>query len=310
MRIWPNSAEISDGWIRGVKMSEKNFLSWVGYKGEEEQAAPSANAVERIRQLEAQIAELRSRRDITGLTKEEFEVLATETAMSMIKTAQSRESKALATAKKAMEESTASAKALLEGAESKAKSILSGAESRGRKYLEAAESEVQELRAEAERNVTSLVESKKREAGALLSSAKREAERIITDATSEIAHYRTWLGTAITEADRLYRIQVQSLSAAEQAIGQSRARLQGAFEKLTGLQNAIENNLTADNRPRARAFDRDLSAANSANGDDELDVPEVPAAVKRSAPRKPARSVKTVKSVKKSVKSRPTTKRK
>jgi len=294
-------------------MSEKNFLSWVGYKGEEEQPAPSANAVERIRQLEAQIAELRSRRDITGLTKEEFEVLATETAMSMIKTAQSRESKALATAKKAMEESTASAKALLEGAEAKAKSILSGAESRGRKYLEAAESEAQELRLEAERTVTSLVESKKREAGTLLSSAKREAERIITEATSEISHYRTWLDTAITEADRLYRIQVQSLGAAEQAIGQSRARLQGAFEKLTGLQNAIDNNLTADNRPRARAFDRDL--ATSKNDELEVDVPEVPTAAQRPAVRKPAKSVKapksvkSVKSVKKSVK-RPTAKRK
>ena len=294
-------------------MSEKNFLSWVGYKGEEEQPAPSANAVERIRQLEAQIAELRSRRDITGLTKEEFEVLATETAISMIKTAQTRESKALSTAKRAMEESTASAKALLEGAEAKAKSILSGAESRGRKYLEAAESEAQELRLEAERNVTSLVEGKKREAGALLSSAKREAERIITEATSEISHYRTWLDTAITEADRLYRIQVQSLGAAEQAIGQSRARLQGAFEKLTGLQNTIDNNLTSDNRPRARAFDRDL--ATSKNDELEVDVPEVPTAAQRPAVRKPVKSgkatksVKTVKSVKKGVK-RPTAKRK
>jgi cell division septum initiation protein DivIVA len=291
-------------------MSEKNFLSWVGYKGEEEVAAPSANAVERIRQLEAQIAELRSRRDITALTKEEFEVLATETAMSMIKTAQSRESKALAIAKKAMEESTSSAKALLEGAEAKAKSVLAGAESRGRKYLEAAESQAEELRSEAERNVTALVESKKREAGALLSSAKREAERIITDATSEIAHYRTWLGTAITEAERLYRIQVQSLAAAEQAIGQSRARLQGAFEKLTGLQSAIDNNLTADNRPRSRDFDRTLTAGSSADDQGELEIPEVPATAKRTPTRKPAKSVKATKTLKKSAKSRPAAKRK
>ena len=302
--------------IQGARMSEKNFLSWVGYKGEEEQAAPSVNAVERIRQLEAQVSELRSRRDITALTKEEFEVLATETAISMIKTAQARESKALAAAKKAMEESTTGAKALLEGAEAKAKSILSGAESRGRKYLEAAETEASELRSEAERNVTSLVESKKREAGALLSSAKREAERIITDATSEISHYRTWLDTAISEADRLYRIQVQSLGAAEQAIGQSRARLQGAFEKLTGLQSAIDNNLTDDNRPRARAFDREMNQASGSSDEIDSEIPEVPAAKKRTAIRKPATSVKSAKStkslkaVKKSAKSRPAAKRK
>ena len=64
-------------------MAEKNsFLNWVGFKGEEEQAPSS---VERIRELESQLADLKSRRDITGLSKEEFEILATETAMSMIK---------------------------------------------------------------------------------------------------------------------------------------------------------------------------------------------------------------------------------
>ena len=282
-------------------MSEKNFLSWVGYKGDET-VAPSENAVERIRQLEAQLNELRSRRDITGLSKEEFEILATETAMSIIKTAQQRESRALATAKRAMDESTSSARALLEGAEAKAKSVLSGAESRGRKYLEAAESEASEMISEAERNAGALLESKKREAGALLSSAKREAERIIVEATGDIANYRNWLTTAISEADRLYRIQAQSLSAAEQAIGQSRERLQSAFSKLNNLQNAIENNLTEDNRPRAKAFTREnIAEVSQVDGED---VPEVP--TRRVAPK---RAVKKP-AAKKSAKKRPATKRK
>ncbi len=70
---------------------KKNFLNWVGFK-ESESAAPSS--VDRIRELETQLNDLRSRRDITTLSKEEFEILATETAMSMIKSAQSREAKA------------------------------------------------------------------------------------------------------------------------------------------------------------------------------------------------------------------------
>jgi len=143
-------------------MAEKNFLSWVGFKGEEA-AAPSENALDRIRQLEAQLADLRSRRDITSLNKEEFEILATETAMTIIKTAQSRESRAVAQAERALSESSAKARATLESAEAKAKAVLSGAESRGRKYLEAAETEAAELRSEAERAVESLVSSKKRE---------------------------------------------------------------------------------------------------------------------------------------------------
>ena len=66
-------------------MAEKNFLSWVGFKGEgSDQPAPAENALERIRQLESQLSDMRSRRDITSLTKEEFEILATETAMSII----------------------------------------------------------------------------------------------------------------------------------------------------------------------------------------------------------------------------------
>jgi len=63
------------------------FLNWVGFK---EGETTTQNSVDRIRELEAQLADLRSRRDITSLSKEEFEILATETAMSMIKSAQAR----------------------------------------------------------------------------------------------------------------------------------------------------------------------------------------------------------------------------
>ena len=76
-------------------MAEKNFLSWVGFKGEDQnKPAPAQNALERIRDLESQLNDLRSRKDITGLSREEFEILATETAMSIIKSAQQREAKA------------------------------------------------------------------------------------------------------------------------------------------------------------------------------------------------------------------------
>ena len=44
-------------------MGEKNsFLSWVGFKGEE---PVEPNSVDRIRELENQLSDLRSRRDIT-----------------------------------------------------------------------------------------------------------------------------------------------------------------------------------------------------------------------------------------------------
>ena len=50
-------------------MAEKNFLSWVGFKGDEDpQNKPNlqngSQGLERIRELEAQLNDLRSRRDI------------------------------------------------------------------------------------------------------------------------------------------------------------------------------------------------------------------------------------------------------
>jgi hypothetical protein len=223
---------------------KKNFLNWVGFTEEESTNLPSS--VDRIRELEAQIADLKSRRDITGLTKEEFEILATETAMSMIKSAQARESKAQVAATRLVSETTRATKEELEAADAKARTILSGAETRGRKYIQAAEAEAEEKIAVAESEAEALIESKKREISAIATAARREGERIITDATTEVTGYRQWLSGVISEAERLYRIQKQSLDAAESAIQQSRNRLDGAFQRLEELQKTVLDNLNAD----------------------------------------------------------------
>jgi hypothetical protein len=223
---------------------KKSFLNWVGFTEEESTNLPSS--VDRIRELEAQLADLKSRRDITGLTKEEFEILATETAMSMIKSAQARESKAQVAATRLVSETARATKEELEAADAKARTILSGAETRGRKYIQAAESEAEEKIAQAESEAEALIESKKREISTLATAARREGERIITEATTEVTGYRQWLSGVISEAERLYRIQKQSLDAAESAIQQSRNRLDGAFQRLEDLQKSVLDNLNAD----------------------------------------------------------------
>jgi len=223
---------------------KKNFLNWVGFTEEESTNLPSS--VDRIRELEAQLADLKSRRDITGLTKEEFEILATETAMSMIKSAQARESKAQVAATRLVSETARATKEELEAADAKARTILSGAETRGRKYIQAAESEAEDKIAQAESEAEALIESKKREISALATAARREGERIVSEATTEVTGYRQWLSGVISEAERLYRIQKQSLDAAESAIQQSRNRLDGAFQRLEDLQKSVLDNLNAD----------------------------------------------------------------
>ena len=226
-------------------MAEKSsFLNWVGFKGEEPNQPSS---VDRIRELESQLADLRSRRDINSLSKEEFEILATETAMAMIKSAQARESKAQSTASRLVAETTRITKEEIEAADSKARSILSSAESRGRKYITTAEEEAGQMVAEAEVEATALVEAKKREVAALASAARREGERIISDATHEVANYRQWLIGVMAEAERLYKVQTASLDAAQGAIHQSRARLETAFERLADLHKSVMENLNPDN---------------------------------------------------------------
>ena len=279
-------------------MAEKNFLSWVGYKNEDNQtpnkpgtaAAPSASAMDRIRELEAQLADMRSRRDITGLTREEFEILASETAMTLIKTAQSREARAISIAEKAVSDATRAAKQAIESAEMKAKQVLSAAEGQGRKYLQAAQDEAAEITSSAEAEAERLVEAREREANALASSARREAERLITTATSDIADFKSWLMSAIQESERLHRIQTQSLASAEEAIKQTRGRLSSAFEKLAALGADIEANIGEGNRPHAKAFIRKMTK--EVRGEDDAPVRR---SSKSSTKKKPAARKKTTK---------------
>jgi len=225
-------------------MAEKNsFLNWVGFKGDEPEAPSS---VDRIRELESQLSDLRSRRDITGLSKEEFEILATETAMAMIKSAQARESKAHSISTRLVAETNRITKEEIEAADAKARSILSGAESRGRKYIQTAEDEAAGLVAQAEADAEALIESKRREGASLTTQARREGERIVGEATAEVSHYRQWLTGVMGEAERLYKIQTQSLDAAEGAIRQSRSRLESAFTRLADLQKSVLDNLNPD----------------------------------------------------------------
>lgn len=271
-------------------MADKKFLSWVGFKGEDDATdkpnlVAGSAALERIRELESQLNDLRSRRDITSLSKEEFEILATETAMSIIKTAQQREAKANSNAERLISESKKQATTALETAEAKAKSTLSQAESRGRKYIEAAESDAAAIKNQAESEAEDLINTKKREGAQITSNAKREAERMVMTATTEVSEYRAWLSGVISEAERLYRIQTQSLDAAENAIAQSRSRLESAFNRLAELQKQVVSAIASDGTPTGdtRVAARLANAQNSADNPATKSSPTTPARAKSTA---------------------------
>ena len=113
-----------------------------------------------------------------------------------------------------------------------------------------------------------LLNSKNREGNTITSNAKREAERLVLTATTEVSEYRNWLSGVISEAERLYRIQTQSLDAAENAISQSRQRLESAFNRLAELQKQVISAISADGTPSgdARVSQR-IAQANSQNSE-------------------------------------------
>jgi hypothetical protein len=264
---------------------KSTFLNWVGFK---EGETSTQNSVERIRELEAQLSDLRSRRDITSLSKEEFEILATETAMTMIKSAQAREQKAISSSERLVSEASKTAREALEAAESKARALLSGAESRGRKYISAAEGEAQEILSQASADAEALFDEKRREVTALALAARRDGERIISDAQNEVVEYRQWLSQVMSEAERLNRIQTQSLHAAETAIAQGRSSLETAFARLSDLQKKVSENLTTDGGLLPQVPKKVVSQRTKP----ALDAPAKSSA-KKSAPKKSAKKTPT-----------------
>ena len=257
-------------------MADKNdgIKRWMGFKADAEvseeiattnSASNNSGALARIRELESQLADLRSRRDITTLSKEEFEILATETAMTLIRTAQRRETSAMQTAERVLGESKRAAQTAIESAEGKARSILSQAEGKGRRLIEAAEGDARELIQAAESRAEELLNTKRREAVAIVSTARKEADQMVTAALSDVASYRAWLAGVVSEAERLYKVQVQSLAAASSAIEQSRGRLDAAWERLSQLSGAIERTVDESGKPRIPRRDESASTSSGNN---------------------------------------------
>lgn len=206
-------------------MSEKSSLKdWLGFKGVEE-AAP--NPVDRIRELESQLSDLRSRRDITSLNQEEFEILATETAITIIKSAQGREAKAKTLSDRILNESARQAKSTIDDAQLKAATLQASAQAEGQKYV-----------ADAQAHANSTIAASKQQAAQIVEAAQRESKRLTEEAAGEVAEYRQWLAGLVSETERHHKVQVQALATAEGAILQSRSQLESAFDRLVELKNS------------------------------------------------------------------------
>ena len=302
---------------RGIEMAEKRFLSWLGFNteavtesvtadstsasGKNSAQAQPVNTVARIRELEAQLADLRSRRDLTSLTKEEFEILATETAMTLVRTAQTRESRSITAAQKLAQESARSAQIAIAEAQSVAKQLLTAADGRGKRVLQNAEESARQIAREAEasanqtlvaatREIESLVSAKKKEASNILSAARRNADGLVSDAIADVNQYKSGLSHTMSETERVYKWQMTSLAGAADAIEEAKSKFTSAYATLKEMHSTILANVTDGKTPPPE----DLV---------EVSPRRIPAPAKRrSAPRTPATKSVAKKSVAKSAK--------
>jgi flagellar hook-length control protein FliK len=92
----------------------------------------------------------------------------------------------------------------------------------------------------------------------------------------------------MSEAERLNRIQTQSLHAAETAIAQGRSSLETAFARLSDLQKKVSENLTTDGGLLPQVPKKVVSQRTKP----ALDAPAKSSA-KKSAPKKSAKKTPT-----------------
>ena len=313
-------------------MSQKRFLSWLGFNdGAQEQhvgqselladetlihshapakqspvrsnsstraldGAESSSPVARIRELEAELADLRSRRDLTSLTKEEFEILAAETAVSLVRTAQARESRAVATSQKLIQESTRSAQTTIQSAEETARQVLTSADQRGKRVLTNAEEVAKRIARESEasaeqraedarRDAEGIINAKKREATSLIAIARKNAEELVGEASQEVAQYKNWLTSTLAESERLYRNQMNSLNGAHAAIEDAKSRLSQAFNSLKAMHEDIFKKADIKSESANGAAESDAGVNAERMMRSTVKVASKPAASKKSSSR-------------------------
>jgi hypothetical protein len=89
----------------------------------------------------------------------------------------------------------------------------------------------------------------------------------------------------MSEAERLNRIQTQSLHAAETAIAQGRSSLETAFARLSDLQKRVSENLSTDGGLLPQVPKKVVSQRTKP----ALEAPKKKSAVKKSAKKTPAK---------------------
>lgn len=203
---------------RSNETVKKGLLDWIGYKKDVSIQLPSSpeELLGYIQKLEAELEELRSRKDFAQMTEQELEALAAETAVQILSTVHMREEEAKRLAEKQIDDAEKQASKIISAATKKAEVLETQAQDNLRK------SEVQ-----AEQTLKTANDS----AFAIVQQAEATATKAKADAESQARLTIQQAEEFARQTDREVTQQLTAVRAAHESLLDLLQKSQGANEK-------------------------------------------------------------------------------
>ena len=241
------------------------------------QTPPAAPSGPDPKQLIAELNELRKRKDLSALTADEIEILASSTAAAMIAAAHKRQAEATAAVENAVAEAKRRASAVLAEAEAKlatatstverateeaqrqGQAIVAKAQEQARALVSAAEAETAGIRAELQARLADVAGERDR----LLAAAQREADDLRAKAQAAAAEHEQWLRTQIDSATRIQQGVSERLESVASALSSHRETVVASLTALLGL--TTEGNSAAAKSETAAGSTATESTADAAD---------------------------------------------
>ena len=184
---------------RSTETAKKSILDWIGYKRDVATQLPSTpdELLAYIQKLEAEVEDLRSRKDFAQMSEQELEALAAETAVQILSTVHQREMEAKKLAETVIEDAEKQASKILQAAQKKSDSLerdvtnaLTDAEKQSNQIIKAAQDSATQSLAQAEADAAKIRKDAEANAKAIIDAAKVEVLKLHKDMQQQISSVR------------------------------------------------------------------------------------------------------------------------
>ena len=185
---------------RSNESVKKGLLDWIGYKKDISIQLPTSpeELLGYIQKLEAEIEQLRSRKDFAQMTEQELEALAAETAVQILTTVHQREEEAKKLAERVIDDAEKQASKILSTATKKAETLetqsseaLKKAEIQAEQTVKTATDSAFKIVQQAESSASKLTAEAEATAKATLQKAEDAAKQVEKDIAQQVLSVRT-----------------------------------------------------------------------------------------------------------------------